>query len=34
LVHGLQPVVAGRLRSQALGLTFDLEAFWRQLLGG
>lgn len=33
LVHGLPPVVAGRLRSEALGLTFDLDALWTQLLG-
>lgn len=31
-LHGLQPVAAGRLRSAALGLTFDLGALWTELV--
>ena len=32
-VQGLQPVARGRLRSAALGLTFDLDALWTALMG-
>jgi len=33
-VHGLAPVAGGTVRSAALGLRFDLDAFWRLVDGG
>lgn len=32
-VHGVSPIAAGRVRSDALGLTFDVEALLAELVG-